>query len=402
MALRISMRILALNSGSSSLKYRIFDSDKSYLEIEKGSVERIGQSTSTVSFSDASSSSSMAVEGIATHSEAMATLFATNGQKLQNIEAAGHRVVHGGKRFRTATLIDEKVTLEIGRLAQFAPLHSAPNLVGIETLRRLLPNIPHVAVFDTSAHRDMEFKAFAYALPAEYYEKYNIRKYGFHGLSHSHMAHETAKILNRPLESLKIVTCHLGNGSSISAFEKGKSIDNSMGLTPVEGLVMGSRCGDLDPSIPMYLMDSLGLSSKEVQHILNKKSGLLGLCGRSDMRDIIAAAEQGDFSAARAIEVFVYRALKYIGGYIAALNGIDAIAFTGGIGENSPHIRSLIAQNLSYLRAHVDDDKNKCNATIFSKESSSVFLITLPANEEKMIAQETHRVATSTRHLFEI
>lgn len=384
------MKILALNSGSSSIKYRLLDSSKDYQLLKQGLADRIGQKTSSISLLEENQPAHKREIALPDYPSAMHALF--SNQDLEEIDAVGHRVVHGGEQFKGPTLINKEVIKEIAKLSKFAPLHCQPNVIGIEVLQELLPNIPHVAVFDTAVHATMDFKAFLYGLPIEYYEKYKIRKYGFHGINHFYVAHEAARLLKRRLDEMKIITCHLGNGCSITAFEKGKSIDNSMGLTPLEGLVMGTRCGDLDPSIIIYLTEELGLPSEQIADLLNKKSGLLGLCGNSDMRDIIGKAKSGDKPSQMAIEIFVYRIQKYIGAYIAALNGIDAIVFTGGIGENSPYIRSLIAKNFSYLNITVDNEKNEKNKPIFSTSNSPVHLLTIPANEEKVIAQQTYQL----------
>jgi acetate kinase len=312
------------------------------------------------------------------------------------IDGVGHRIVHGGERFRNPALINEDVMHGIKEAAMFAPLHCQPNIIGIEVAQELLPDIPHVAVFDTAAHQTLEPKAFLYAVPLEYYNKYRIRKYGFHGINHSYVANEAARILATPLPRLKLITCHLGNGCSVTAFAQGRSIDTSMGLTPLEGLMMGSRCGDLDPSVVLYFIEVLGLQVGQVSDLLNKQSGLLGLCGKSDMRDIIAMAEQGDERAQVAIEVFVYRIQKYIGAYVAALNGIDILVFTGGIGEHSPYIRQRVAANLGYLGATMDPEKNDNSETVFSSDNSSLTLMTIPANEEVVIAQQTYSMLTKS------
>ncbi len=388
------MKILALNSGSSSIKYRLFDSKRNYQLLEQGLAERIGQKTSSISQIVENKSTQKIETSLPDHRSAMSALFPDGSKILDEIDAVGHRVVHGGEQFKSPILIDKDVIKEIIKLAKFAPLHFQPNVVGIEVLQELLPNIPHAAVFDTSTHATMNFKAFLYGLPIEYYEKYKIRKYGFHGINHAYVAQEAARLLKKGLEELKIITCHLGNGCSISAFENGKSIDNSMGLTPLEGLVMGTRCGDLDPSIVLYLIEELGMQPEQISDLLNKKSGLLGLCGKSDMRDIIAAAKSGDKLSQMAIEIFVYRIQKYIGAYIAALNGIDVIVFTGGIGENSPCIRALIAKNFSYLGIAADPEKNENNNSIFSTNNTAPFLINIPANEEMVIAKQTHQLLT--------
>jgi acetate kinase len=384
------MKILALNSGSSSIKFRLFDSSKNFQLLKRSLAERIGQKTSSICQIIENQPAQEKEVALPDYHTAMQALF--SNKDLEEIDAVGHRVVHGGEQFKCPIRVNKDVIKEITKLSKFAPLHCQPNVIGIEVLQELLPNIPHVAVFDTAVHATMDFKAFLYSIPIEYYKKYKIRKYGFHGINHSYVVFEAARLLKKKIEELKIITCHLGNGCSIAAFEKGKSIDNSMGLTPLEGLVMGTRCGDLDPSVIIYLIEELGLSSKQITDLLNKKSGLLGLCGKSDMRDIIAEAENGDKPSQMAIEIFVYRVQKYIGAYIAALNGVDAIVFTGGIGENSPHIRALVAKNFSYLDVIIEAEENETNKTIFSTKDSAVFLMTIPANEEKVIAQQTYQL----------
>lgn len=386
------MKILALNSGSSSIKYRMFDSSRDYQLLKQGLAERIGQKSSSIRQIVKDQPAHNKEIALPDYRTAMHALFPQ--KELEEIEAVGHRVVHGGELFKGPALLDKEAIKEIKKLSKFAPLHCQPNVIGIEILQELLPEIPHVAVFDTAAYATMDFKAFLYGIPLEYYEKHKIRKYGFHGINHSYVAFEAARLLNKPLEALKIITCHLGNGCSITAFAKGKSIDNSMGLTPLEGLLMGTRCGDLDPSVVIYLIEELGLPPKEITELLNKKSGLLGLCGKSDMRDIIESAKHGDKLSKMAIEIFVYRIQKYIGAYIAALNGIDAIVFTGGIGENSPYIRELIAKNFSYLSIYVEAKENEKNKAVFSTRNSAAFLMNIPANEEKVIAQQTYQLLT--------
>lgn len=366
------MRILALNSGSSSIKYRLFDSRQDYQLLKQGLVERI--------------------QNPSEYRAAMYELFPKENNILHEIDAVGHRIVHGGERFTEPTLIDNGVIKEIAELANFAPLHCRPNLIGIDVASEIWPGIPQVAIFDTATHATMSSKAFLYGLPIELYEKYKIRKYGFHGINHAYVASEAAHILKKEIEKLKIITCHLGNGCSITAFENGKSIDNSMGLTPLEGLVMGTRCGDIDPSVIIYLIEQLKMSSEQITELLNKKSGLLGLCGKSDMRDIIAAAKNGDKQSQIAIDIFVYRVQKYIGAYIAALNGVDVIVFTGGIGENSPYIRELIAKNFSFLGVHVNDEANEKNEIIFSTSNSPIGLLNIAANEEIVIARQTYEL----------
>jgi acetate kinase len=261
--------------------------------------------------------------------------------------------------------------------------------------QKLLPGILNVAVFDTALHQAMPPKAYLYGLPTEFYEKHNIRKYGFQGISHGYVAKEAAKLINKPLETLKIITCHLGNGSSITAFKNGKSIDTSMGLTPLEGLMMATRCGDIDPGGVLHLMDKIGLDLEQTKELLSKKSGLTGLCGQSDMRNIIKSAENGNKKAQTAIEIFVYRIQKYIGAYVAALNGVDAIVFTAGIGENSPMIRQRILANFQYLGLKIYEARNEKNQAVFSKDNSKVYAMTIPTNEELAIAHQTYRIVVA-------
>lgn len=389
------MKILALNAGSSSIKYSLFDASKNYHLLAKGLAERIGQEHSSISHWIGDEKAQKIEMPLPDHRAGMIALYdtlATSGH--DTFHGVGHRIVHGGEQLRAPTLINARVIDVIKEAAQFAPLHCHPNIIGIEVLQELQPNIPHVAIFDTAAHEFMPPKAFLYGIPLDLYEKHKIRKYGFHGINHQYVANKAAVLLSKPLADLKVITCHLGNGCSITAFENGRSVDNSMGLTPLEGLVMGSRCGDIDPSVVLYLVDVLGLSTVQVTELLNKKSGLLGLCGKNDMRDIITMVDGGDTHAQTAIDIFVYRIHKTIGAYIAALNGVDVIVFSGGIGENSPLIRTLVAKNFSYVGASLDIDKNQKNADIISKGDSRVVLMTIPANEEMVIAQQCATMLT--------
>jgi acetate kinase len=392
------MKILALNFGSSSIKYKLFDASNNYQLLMKGGVDRIGQRSSSIYRAVGNQQEERMERFLEDHRTAMHALYQewTRSQQkddaIGSIDAVGHRIVHGGERLRHSILINEEVIKEIKELARFAPLHCEPNIIGIEVAKKLLPDVPHVAVFDTAAYAAMEPKAYLYGIPIEYHERYHIRKYGFHGINHHYVANEAAKILNKSLKDLRVITCHLGSGCSISPFEKGRAIDNSMGLTPLEGLVMSSRCGDLDPSAVLYFMDVLGLSSSEVTDLLNKQSGLLGLCGKSDMRDIIPMAEKGDRRSQLAIDVFVYRIQKSIGAFIAVLNGVDVIVFTGGIGENSSYLRARIMDHFRYIGIALDEVKNKENQTLFSSDHANVLLMRIPANEELVIAQETEFV----------
>ena len=367
------MNILAINCGSSSIKFRMFDVDRDFGLMAKGLAERIGQKSGAIRLTVEDHPEFRRELPLADHRTAMHALHQalTEGAADQagtgdRIDGVGHRIVHGGERFRNPVFIDADVIEGIQEAARFAPLHCQPNIIGIEVAQELLPDIPHVAVFDTAAHQTLAPKAFLYGLPAELYDKYKIRRYGFHGINHSYVANEAAKILAQPLADLKVITCHLGNGCSITAFAEGRSVDTSMGMTPLEGLVMGSRCGDMDPAIVLYLMDELRWTTAEVTDLLNTSSGLLGLCGSNDMRDIIAMAERGERRAQVAIDVFVYRIQKYVGAYAAAMNGVDVVVFTGGIGENNPDIRGRVAANLEHLGARVDPVKNHDGATVFS------------------------------------
>lgn len=378
------MKVLAINTGSSSVKYRLFDCSNGYRLLKRGIAEKIGAVDSSIGEQ---------VEGhplerreIALPDSERALNALLEGIDLGEVDLVGHRVVHGGEAFKGPALIDSATVEEIAKLSKFAPLHCRPNILAIEILQRRLPAIPHIAVFDTSLHSSMDYKSFLYGLPIELYEKHKIRRYGFHGINHSYAASRAADFMGREPEELKLITCHLGSGSSITAFERGKSIDNTMGLTPLEGLIMGTRSGDIDPSLVIYLIEELGLSTKEATELLNKKSGLYGIAGKSDMREIIEEAKEGDTFSKVAIELFVYRVQKSIGAYAAALNGVDAIAFTGGIGENSPYIRSLIAKNLTYLGFFIDERSNGENKTLISKEDSSP-LLAIPADEEREIAK---------------
>jgi acetate kinase len=303
--------------------------------------------------------------------------------------------VHGGEVFSGSVLIDERVMEQLRSLSELAPLHNPPNIMGIEVCQGLLPGVPNVAVFDTALHQTMPPRAYLYGLPMELYRQYGIRKYGFHGTSHHYVAHEAARRLGRPLEELKMVTCHLGNGCSITAFAEGKSIDTSMGFTPLEGLVMGTRCGDLDPAVPLYLVKDLGMKTGEAEDLLNRESGLKGLCGEQDMRDIIEQMKRGSKAAEMAVEVFVYRIQKYIGAYTAVLGGVDAIVFTAGIGENSPYIRARVLTPFTYLGLMVDEVRNNEGRTIFSREDSAVRALTIPTNEELVIARDTYELVAS-------
>lgn len=393
------MHLLAVNCGSSSIKLRLFAVDEDFRLIAKAVAERIGQDSGAIHRVIGDNEEYRRELPLPGHRAAMHALHESLVEHSPDwahgggrIDGVGHRIVHGGERFRAPVLITAEVIEGIAEAARFAPLHCRPNLIGIEVAQEVLPDIPHVAVFDTAAHQSLPPKAFLYGLPAEFYAKYKVRRYGFHGINHSYVAEVAAHMVAQPLADLKVITCHLGSGCSITAFAQGQSVDTSMGLTPLEGLLMGSRSGDLDPAIVLYLMEELGLTPSEVTDLLNNRSGLLGLCGANDMRDVVALAQAGNLRAQVAREMFVYRIQKYIGAYAAVLNGIDLIVFTGGIGEKDSDVRERVAANLAYLGARVDREKNERNAPVFSSDDSRVALLTIPANEERVIAQHTYEL----------
>jgi len=379
------MNILVINSGSSSVKYKLFNL-KDEKELARGMVERIGLRGSSVRDHD---EAIKLVLGLLTHKKHGVI------KDISEIAAVGHRVVHGGEEFSDSTVITPRVIKAIRSHFKLAPLHNPPNLLGIKVAKKLLPGIKHVAVFDTAFHHTIPPSAYLYALPYRFYEKDKIRKYGFHGTSHKYVSLRAAQILKRPIGKLKLITCHLGNGCSVTAVKNGKSVNTSMGFTPLEGLVMGTRCGDIDPAVVLYLMDKKRLSCGQIDELLNKKSGLLGMSGVSgDMRDIYKAVKRGDKRAKLAFEVFIDRIKRYIGSYAAAMNGADAIVFTAGIGENHPPTRSAVCENLSFLGVSLDKAKNNSAAgeKIISKPASKVKTLVIPTDEEFMIARETHRL----------
>jgi acetate kinase len=357
------MLILVINCGSSSVKYRLFDIS-SYRSLAKGLIERIGQAGSCKNHYDAIS---QVVEELTDKKTGVIS-------SVKEISGIGHRVVHGGEEFKSSTLITDKVIASIEKYSELAPLHNPPSLFGIKACMDILKGIPQVAVFDTSFHQTMPQKAFLYGLPYKYYERDGIRRYGFHGTSHRYVALDAAKYLKKPISRLKLITCHLGNGCSMTAVENGKSVDTSMGFTPLEGLLMGTRSGDLDPAVVFYLMDKDNLSSSEISDILNKESGLLGISGVSnDMRDLLKSARRKTHDARRsklALEVFIYRIEKYIGAYQAAMKGLDAIVFTAGIGEHNPWLVNRVKKDLKDVIGR------------------SVKVLTIPTNEELLIARD--------------
>ena len=393
------MDILVINCGSSSLKYQLINTDTEAV-LAAGICDRIGISGGQFTYKPQGGEKSIQNTEMKDHEVAIKLVLEalTNPKtgiisSLDEIKAVGHRIVHGGEHFTHSAVITDEVISHIEECADLAPLHNPAHLLGIRACQALMPSTPMVAVFDTAFHQTMPPKAFIYGLPYEYYEKYKVRRYGFHGTSHSYVSKRTAEFLKIPLENSKIITCHLGNGSSICAIENGKSIDTSMGLTPLEGLVMGTRSGDLDPAVIDYIAQKENLSTKEIMNILNKKSGVLGISGlSSDFRDLLAADENGDLKARFAREVFAYRVAKYIGSYVAAMNGVDAIAFTAGIGENTSFVREKIMAYLGYLGIKIDrvtNDKTRGVEALISTADSSVKVCVIPTNEELAICRET-------------
>ncbi|MCS7202420.1 MAG: acetate kinase [Dictyoglomus sp.] len=391
------MKILVLNCGSSSVKYQVLNMENENI-LAKGLAERIGLENSRIVHQFNNNKKIINID-LPNHKKAIEIILnllidKENGvlESLREIDAIGHRVVHGGETFFESTLVDEDTYKKLKECENLAPLHNPYHIQGVDACLSLLPDVPQVLVFDTSFHQTIPREAYLYALPYEWYEKYKIRRYGFHGTSHLYVSRRVAELMGRPVEDLKIITCHLGNGASITAIKNGKSIDTSMGYTPLEGLVMGTRCGDIDPAIPLIIMDKEKISPKEMDNILNKKSGILGISGISnDFRDVEECAEKGDPKAKLALQIFAYRVKKYIGAYYAILGGLDALVFTAGVGERSPIIRRMVCENMEHLGIKIDIDKNevKGEERKISTEDSKVQVWIIPTNEELMIARET-------------
>ncbi|MGD1006505.1 MAG: acetate kinase [Ignavibacteriaceae bacterium] len=393
------MKVLVLNCGSSSIKYQFFDTVEE-VALAKGVVERIGMSSAVLSHTRYDGDGIKIAGEILDHTIAIEYVLGVMLSKnhgviddKKDIEAVGHRVVHGGEHFTDSILITDEIMQVLQDNIELAPLHNPSNIKGIQAVKRILPNVPQVAVFDTAFHTKMPPKAFLYGIPYELYKKHQIRKYGFHGTSHSYVANKAAEILGKELKDLKIVTAHLGNGCSMAAVQNGVSVDTTMGFTPLEGLLMGTRSGDLDPSLILYIMGKEGLSLNEANTLLNKHSGLLGISGESsDMREVLIAANEGHKRSKYAFEIFAYRVKKYLGAYAAAMGGLDAFVFTGGIGENSPEVREEVCKGLEFLGIELDDQKNKNKEKIISKNSSRVPVLRIPTNEELVIARDTNRI----------
>ncbi|NLB33713.1 MAG: acetate kinase [Tissierellia bacterium] len=392
------MNVLVINCGSSSLKYQFINmNDESVLA--KGLVERIGIEGSVLKHEKTGLDKVVIKETLNNHKDAinlvLKTLLDANYgavKSLDEIDAVGHRVVHGGEKFAQSVLIDDEVIEAMKECIVLAPLHNPPNIIGIEACKELLPNAPMVGVFDTAFHQTMPPVSFIYPLPYELYEEMKIRRYGFHGTSHKYVSERVVELTGKNLDGTKIVTCHLGNGASLTAIKDGKSFDTSMGMTPLEGLVMGTRCGDIDPAIVTFLMNKKNMTAEEVDNLMNKKSGVLGISGvSSDFRDIEGAAEKGNVRAQLALDKFVYTVKKYIGSYAAAMGGLDVLVFTAGLGENSAPARQQVCQGLEFLGVEIDEAKNNIRGkeAEISKESSKVKVFVIPTNEEVMIARDT-------------
>jgi len=393
------MKVLVINCGSSSLKYQLIDSESEEV-LAKGLVERIGIPGSVLTHRPEGKDKVVIETPMEDHNIAVKLVIDALVDKdhgvisdLSEIGAVGHRVVHGGEKLNKAVLINDAVKKDIEELSALAPLHNPANLIGINACEKNMPGVPQAAIFDTAFHQTMPKKAYMYGIPYEYYEKYKVRRYGFHGTSHDYVSARAAEILGKDRKDLKIVVCHLGNGASISAVKNGECVDTSMGLTPLEGLIMGTRSGDLDPAILDYIGEKENLSAKEVNTILNKKSGILGLSGgvSSDFRDIDAAIAEGNEKAKTALDTYCYRVAKYIASYAVALGGIDVIAFTAGVGENNYVVRKQVSDYLAFLGVKTDDEKLKIRGEeiVASTPDSKITIMIVPTNEELAIARQT-------------
>ncbi len=392
------MNILVINCGSSSLKYQLIDSETEKV-LAKGLCERIGID-GRLTYSPDGGEKEVTEAPMPTHTEAIQlVLDALTNEKtgviksLDEVGAVGHRVVHGGEKFASSSLITDEMLAAVEECNDLAPLHNPANLIGIDACKKCMPGVPMVGVFDTAFHQTMPKEAYMYALPYEYYEKYKVRRYGFHGTSHSFVSKRTAEFLGKDIKDMKIIVCHLGNGSSISAVKNGESVDTSMGLTPLEGVIMGTRSGDIDPAILEFLAKKEDMSISDLNNMLNKKSGVFGLSGgvSSDFRDLGEAAAAGNDKAQLALDAFAYRVAKYVGAYTAAMNGVDAIAFTAGVGENDANTRKAILSRLTFLGLELDEEANKKRGedNIISTPDSKVTVCVIPTNEELAIARET-------------
>jgi acetate kinase len=409
------MKILVLNSGSSSIKFQLIETDAEMIAsntdrfLGKGIIERIGTDEASLRLEAPSKQCKPDISALHDHQSALARVVEALREcevisDISQVQAVGHRVVHGGEQFSHSVIIDEEVAKTIQNCSELAPLHNPHNLRGYQVARKLMPQVPQVAVFDTAFHQSIPPRAYLYGIPYTYYRRYKIRRYGFHGTSHRYVAYRFRQIFGKGREDVNLITCHLGNGCSAAAIEKGKSIDTSMGFTPLEGLVMGTRSGDLDPAIILYLMSKDELSLHDVSTLLNKFSGLYGLSGESnDMRELLEASAKGDEQARLAIEVFSYRIRRYIGAYTAALGHVDGLIFTGGIGENAPLVREKACEKLAELGFQIDPARN--NKVVnkegeISTDSSRARVMVIPTNEELLIARDTFRCVRGIPHPY--
>ncbi len=404
------MNVLVINAGSSSLKYQLIDMTNEKLLV-KGMCDRIGIEGGNFKYQVPGKEDYKVNQPIANHAEAIELVIKTLTdpkigviKSMSEIEAVGHRVLHGGEKFSGSVLVNEDVKAAIRECFELGPLHNPANLTGIESCEKVMPGVPQIAVFDTGFHQTMPDFAYIYALPYEYYEKYKIRRYGFHGTSHRYVTLRAAAVLGKKPEELKIVTCHLGNGSSVTAVKNGKCFDTSMGVTPLEGLIMGTRCGNIDPAIVPLIMKKENLTPDEMDVILNKKSGILGVSQTtSDNRDIEEGAKAGNKRYQLIEKMLVHQITKYIGGYAAAMGGIDAVVFTGGIGENNPHYRARIAENLRFMGADIDEERNNkckrkdCEEMDLSTDKATLRILCIPTNEELMIARDTLEIVNGLK-----
>jgi len=396
------MKVLVLNSGSSSIKYQFIDT-KEKIALAKGVVERIGMTGAVLSHTRHDGNNVRIVAEILDHSMAieyvLAVMLSRNHGVIDDksdIDAVGHRVVHGGETFSGSVLMTDEVMKVLQDNIELAPLHNPPNIKGIQAVTRIMPEAKQCVVFDTAFHIKMPPKAYLYGIPYELYKRHKIRRYGFHGTSHRYVSEIAASMLGKPITELKIVTAHLGNGCSMAAIDKGISVDTSMGFTPLEGLLMGTRAGDIDPSVILYIMGKEGLSLSEAGVLLNKHSGLIGISGESsDMREIESAVAEGNKRAKFAFDVFTYRIKKYVGAYAAAMGGIDALVFTGGIGENSALVRSAVCSELGFIGIEIDEAKNSAKQNDLTKEGSKVHVLRIPTNEELVIAMDTAEIVAA-------
>ena len=401
------MKILVLNCGSSSVKYKLIDTDTD-VTMAEGGVEKIGLEDGFLKFKKPDGSKEIKQLGLIDHKAAVMAILEnltdpTVGciKSFEEIDAVGHRVVHGGEKFASSVLITDEVIQQVKDCYDLAPLHNPANITGIEAITALLPDVPQVGVFDTAFHQTMPARSFMYAIPYEYYKNDGVRRYGFHGTSHRYVSQRAAEILGEPIEKLKMVTCHIGNGGSITAVDGGKSIDTSMGLTPTEGLMMGTRTGDIDPGAITYLMTKHGMSAADVQTLINKKSGVAGISGISnDMREIEAAVNAGDPRAKLALDMYELRILKYVGAYAAEMGGLDVIVFTGGVGENQTGVRENVCDPLKFMGVEIDKELNavtRGTETIISTPSSRVKVLIVPTDEELTIARDTQEIVSKLK-----